>query len=174
MATKRVRKRTRGTTETSGTKSRASAAHAKTRPKPSKVPSTVEENVAVHGLLPNVVQTRSEIDALNRVGFRKAPISASTPASVQASPSRSTPVAEHRPGANAGDWLGTTARITGCVLGLGSMSVVAPILVAAPVLAAVGIGTQALFRPLGRAARGHNRNAEPQRFTDNDLIRVTH
>jgi len=38
------------------------------------------------------------------------------------------------------DMLGTTARITGCVLGLSSAAVAAPLMMAAPVLGALGIG----------------------------------
>ena len=138
---------TRTTTEGSGRNNRTSAMHLKTTRKPRQGTATVVENVA-----------RS----------RKAQISASSPTSVQARRARSTPVTELGAGAKA-DWPGTTARIMGCVFGLGSVPVLAPMLVAAALLAAVGIGAGAVFNPPGFAVRGPDRKAEPQSFSESDL-----
>ena len=46
------------------------------------------------------------------------------------------------------DLVGTTARMTGCVLGLGSVPFLAPMLLAGPVLAAIGLTGAAVFNPL--------------------------
>jgi hypothetical protein len=96
----------------------------------------VDENVAVSGVYSDLDQTRAGVKALAKAGFPKAEISASSIAPVEVAPF-SRAAAEHS--------INVAARMTGCLLGLGVVPFLAPMLLAAPVMAAVGLGAGELL-----------------------------
>jgi hypothetical protein len=136
-------------------------------PKSNRGQAADEQNIAVYGVYPDVVQTRSGVKALKEAGFPRTEISTSAVSSSRIPPSLGVHVLEHETRADVEDSLGQAARMTGCLLGLGILPFLAPMLVAAPVLAVISAGAGEIL---------HAPNRHPIRFagtTVTDGVMVT-
>lgn len=111
-----------------------------------KRPLIVEKVEAVYSVYPNRMQTREALRSLKRAGFRATDISASSLKSKTVTDLRKKPLRPSDAYAAAEGVLDATSRFVGCVLGISSVAIAAPIALAAPIFRAAGAG---VMRALG-------------------------
>jgi hypothetical protein len=113
----------------------------------------IEENLAVYGVYAGMNHAETGFDALTAARFPEASISTSSVRPVEAAPRRIAP--DSVEAARTG-YAATTARMAGSMLALGSAALLAPVLLAGPVLAAVFGTPGANTRPDGPAMDSDN------------------
>lgn len=123
-------------------------------------PVVVEKVEAVHGLYANQRRTAHGVNALMRAGFRESDISVAAVAGGETVRQKRTREGIRNIYGEVDDLGGTTARITGSVLGLGSVAMAAPAMLLLPVLGTLGIGMGSLFSRLDRAMTRIEKRAE--------------
>lgn len=100
-------------------------------------PELPDEKVAVFGVYPGTEQTESGVQALIEAGFSTLDIKASAIEPVPVSSVLTPAVVDCEPQATVTDAVGTAARMAGSMLALGTVPLLAPMLVAGPVLGAI-------------------------------------
>ena len=137
MATKTTKKQTHGK-QPAAARKRAKAATASKRQTRVKQ-ALIEDDTAVYGVYARGMEARSAVQALRGSGFPDENISAAALTRVDMEQAWNARTARRDTGGLGADLFRAGARLTGTVLGLGSLAVAAPLIVGLPILGGLGL-----------------------------------
>lgn len=124
-------------------------AEKRSKPRKTQTPVLTNEPVAIYGVFAGTEEIKTGMEALAKAGVREENISTACLEPVAPEAVNAT-VAEVKE--EVGDVFAAAARVAGSVLAFGSLPLLAPMLIAGPVMSAIGMGASRLWdRPAAAA-----------------------